>query len=86
MREVKGKGVSIRKDTTYNYKSDHFEFMLCEKIIERGSALGKDMLTLLVAEIQKSTFLLFSSSSTSTSSSKVVGQPADQQSCQQFLA
>ena len=37
MREVRGKGVStIRKDTTYNsYKSDHFEFMLCEKIIAR---------------------------------------------------
>jgi hypothetical protein len=45
MREVRGKGVYIRRDTNYNYKSEHFEFMLCEKIMERGSALGEDMLT-----------------------------------------
>ena len=58
MREVRGKGVYIRRDTNYNYKSEHFEFMLCEKIMERGSALGEDMLT-LVAEIQNTVFILY---------------------------
>ena len=58
MREVRGKGVYIRKDTNYNYKSEHFEFMLGEKIMERGSALGDDMLT-LVAEIQNTAFILY---------------------------
>ena len=49
---------SIRKDATYNYKSEHFEFMLCEEIIERGFVLGEDMLTLF-AEIQNMAFILY---------------------------